>query len=73
MPNESSLLIVGSLPPELFSLTKLRQLDLNNNTLTGSIDGIQNLTNLEFLQLHSNDFAGEMPPEISRLVNLSKF
>jgi Leucine-rich repeat (LRR) protein len=59
------------LPSELFSLTSLLQLDLNNNTLSGTIDGMQNLQSLEFLQLHQNLFSGTIPVGVSELVNLT--
>lgn len=62
---------IGTLPSELFTLTNLRQLDLNNNTLTGTIDGIENLTNLQFLQLHQNRFTGTIPPAMDNLVDLN--
>ena len=45
--------LTGSLPRELFRLSNLNQLDLNNNQLTGNVDGLEVLTNLEFMQLHS--------------------
>lgn len=45
--------LTGSLPTELYLLTNLNQLDLNNNQLTGTVEGLGALTNLEFMQLHS--------------------
>lgn len=42
----------GSLPSELYLLTGLEQLDLNDNQLTGNVDQMGALSNLEFLQLH---------------------
>jgi hypothetical protein len=41
----------GSLPTELYLLTDLVQLDLNNNLLTGTVDQLGLLVDLEFLQL----------------------
>ena len=67
------LLCAGSIPSSLFALTKLKQLDLNNNTLTGSINGIENLVDLRFLQIHGNQFTGEIPSQFPLLTNLSKF
>jgi hypothetical protein len=42
----------GSLPTELYLLTDLIQLDLNNNQLTGNVDQLGVFVDLEFLQLH---------------------
>jgi hypothetical protein len=41
----------GSLPSELYLLTDLVQLDLNNNRLTGTVDQLGVFVDLEFLQL----------------------
>jgi hypothetical protein len=41
----------GSLPTELYILTDLVQLDLNNNRLTGTVDQLGVFLDLEFLQL----------------------
>jgi hypothetical protein len=47
----------GSLPTELYLLTDLVQLDLNNNRLTGTVDQLGVLVDLEFLQLDGTDDA----------------
>lgn len=65
-------MLTGTLPSEIFSLTNLLELDLNNNTLSGSIDGIQNLSELTFLQLHSNSFTGEIPSSFGNLKRLER-
>lgn len=63
----------GTLPSGVFSLTNLKQLDVNNNYLTGEIDGIQSLNKLEFLQIHRNSFTGTIPLAIVELKNLRVF
>jgi len=61
---------LGTLSSELFSLTRLKQLDLNDNKFSGSVaNDIQLLENLEFLQLHENEFSGTIS---SAFGNLSK-
>ena len=52
----------GPIPEELWTLSELKELDLNDNRLEGELSGsISNLIYLRFLQLHSNRFAGEIP------------
>ena len=63
----------GTLPPDLFTLTNLKQLDINNNQISGSVDGIEALNKLEFLQLHHNTFIGSIPNGVSELTNLRVF
>ena len=48
--------LTGSIPTELYSLTDLETLDLNDNLLTGNIDSMGVFGNLEFLQLQSKWF-----------------
>ncbi len=61
---------IGTFPPELFLLSNLKQLDVNNNNISGSVDGIENLRKLEFLQLHHNNFSGSIPNGVSELRDL---
>jgi hypothetical protein len=65
--------ITGSLSAELLSLEKLEQLDLNDNIMTGSINGIGVFPNLEFLQLHDNDFTGTVPDIVGAFSKLEAF
>ena len=54
--------LVGSLVPELFSLTSLQGLTLGHNLLEGSIPReIAHLTKLEHLDLDYNHLSGEFP------------
>ena len=63
--------LVGSIPPELGGLTKLRELELGSNALTGGIPHeLGNLTNLASLRLSGNALTGPIPPELGNLTNL---
>ena len=65
--------LIGSIPPEIGSLTNLNRLFLYNNQLAGSIPiEISNLTNLTELGLENNRLTGPIPSEISNLTNLTK-
>ncbi|KAL2509258.1 Leucine-rich repeat receptor-like protein kinase PXC1 [Forsythia ovata] len=52
------------------SLDQLRLLDLHDNRLNGSFTPISQCLNLKFIYLSSNDFSGEIPPELSSLRRL---
>ncbi|KAK4481142.1 hypothetical protein RD792_012020 [Penstemon davidsonii] len=54
----------------LSSLDQLRLLDLRNNRLNSTLTPITQCTNLKLIYLSSNDFSGEIPPEISSLHRL---
>ncbi|KAL3839745.1 hypothetical protein ACJIZ3_024336 [Penstemon smallii] len=54
----------------LSSLDQLRFLDLRNNRLNSTLTPITQCTNLKLIYLSSNDFSGEIPPEISSLHRL---
>ncbi|XP_028087310.1 receptor-like protein EIX1 [Camellia sinensis] len=75
----------GKIPPCLGQLDQLSVLDLTNNSLYGEIpsslgenvftDNIPpwigyNLTNLNFLNLQSNNFYSDIPPQLCHLRNL---
>jgi len=63
--------LVGNIIPELFTNTKLTEVDLSNNKLTGPIpSNVSNLTELRSLELDYNDLSGNIPSEIYSLVNL---
>ncbi len=63
--------LVGSIPPELGSLTNLTALWLSHNNLAGPIPvELGNLTQLKSLHLDGNGFSGPIPPELGRLANL---
>ncbi|KAI3866262.1 hypothetical protein MKX03_028548, partial [Papaver bracteatum] len=79
--------IPGEFPISILKCSKLKYLDLSKNHFVGKIPNdfsgtpnlfngsflpeIGNLSNLEALHLHSNDFfPAKIPPEFSRLVKL---
>jgi len=63
--------LVGEIPSEIGSLTKLTYLYLGDNQLTGSIPSeIGNLTNLTLLNLVGNQLTGSIPSEIGNMINL---
>ncbi|MED6183091.1 hypothetical protein PIB30_034932 [Stylosanthes scabra] len=58
----------GTIPRELFMLTRLQSLNLSHNMLFGVIPrDVGNLTQLESLDLSSNLFSGQIPQSISGL------
>eukprot|EP00245_Coleochaete_scutata_P008908 TRINITY_DN2820_c0_g1_i1.p1 TRINITY_DN2820_c0_g1~~TRINITY_DN2820_c0_g1_i1.p1 ORF type:complete len:372 (+),score=35.66 TRINITY_DN2820_c0_g1_i1:213-1328(+) len=61
----------GSIPPQLCSLTNLRELYLSVNLLSGCIPPqLSALTNLTELHLYYNRLSGSIPPQLSALTNL---
>jgi hypothetical protein len=65
--------LTGPLPTELYELVNLTQLDLNNNFLSGNIEGIGAFGELVFLQLHANLFTGTIPDVIGSFSGLTTF
>ena len=62
----------GPIPRELYSLNRLRTLNLTSNALDGPVSGdIQQLVNLEILDLSSNSFTGSLPAEMGQLKKLT--
>ena len=60
--------INGTIPSNIGQLTSLRELYLNNNTLTGSIPrNLFNLLNLITINLDRNKFTGIIPTNINKL------
>ncbi|KAK2978536.1 hypothetical protein RJ640_001607 [Escallonia rubra] len=57
----------------LWSLTRLRTLDLSHNTLSGPIpDGVSAIHNLKELRLQKNHFSGSLPSDIGLCPHLSE-
>jgi receptor kinase-like protein len=65
----------GVLPDSVSNLsTSLIQLNINDNTISGSIPaGISNLINLQSLDLSWNSFTGSIPSSLGRLENMDQF
>ena len=63
----------GQIPPELGSLSKLRDLWLSLNRLSGEIPPeLGSLFNLRWLGLEFNQLSGEIPLELGSLFNLER-
>lgn len=57
----------------IWSLTRLRTLDLSRNALSGSIPiGMSAIHNLKELVLHGNQFSGFLPPDIGLCPHLTR-
>ncbi len=64
-------LALTQLPPELWQLTNLQEIYLDNNQLSQLPPDIGKLTNLQELKLGKN-LLSQLPPELWRLTNLKK-
>ena len=65
--------LIGEIPAELGSLSRLEILDLNQNALAGEIPPeFGSLSNLTVLELSYNDLSGEIPAELGSLSNLTQ-
>ncbi|KAG0486726.1 hypothetical protein HPP92_008821 [Vanilla planifolia] len=66
--------ISGSLPDDIFHLSNLTHLHLQQNSLTGPLSaGVGNLTSLVQLDLSDNTFMGTIPDVFDRLRHLESF
>ncbi|XP_077229940.1 receptor kinase-like protein Xa21 [Tasmannia lanceolata] len=66
--------LVGRVPENFHSLSRVTSLLLYNNNLTGSIPpSIGNLSSLIYLDISSNSLDGRIPFELGRLTNLEDF
>jgi hypothetical protein len=63
----------GTLSPDLGLLTSLRNFDVSNNAISGTLpgDGLAALTDLQLLYLYGNNFSGTLPALWSSLSNLT--
>ncbi|KAG5387673.1 hypothetical protein IGI04_029214 [Brassica rapa subsp. trilocularis] len=63
--------VIGPIPPQLWTLTHLTNLNLAQNFLTGSLSpAIGNLTRMEWLTFGINALSGPVPKEIGLLTEL---
>lgn len=56
--------ILGEIPPVIFNLSSLIQLDLSSNNLSGSLPWNVHLPNLKQLILQSNHLTGQIFPNL---------
>lgn len=57
----------GEVPPEIYGMTRLGELDISGNELEGTIsEAISGMTSLKILNLEQNQFTGYLPPYILR-------
>jgi Leucine-rich repeat (LRR) protein len=67
-------LLTGTIPEELYNLTKVTSFSVDTNRLSGTIStSIGQLSNLEFFRVSTNDFTGTIPSEVGNLSNASKY
>ncbi|KAL1205760.1 Receptor like protein 23 [Cardamine amara subsp. amara] len=62
---------LGQVPPTISNLTRLTQLHLDDNMLTGSFPPVQNLIKLSYLDLSYNNFSGAIPYSLLTMSVLS--
>jgi Leucine-rich repeat (LRR) protein/tRNA A-37 threonylcarbamoyl transferase component Bud32 len=63
--------ITGAIPPEIWNMTQLSQLDLSSNRITGELpESISNINRISKLQLNGNRLSGKIPSGIRLLTNL---
>lgn len=60
----------STLPPGLFTLSKLQVVDFEYGCLAGTLAGFANLTNLVSMSVHSNYITGSIPQEFDRLTKM---
>lgn len=67
-----SNLLVGSLPLELYMLTRLKSISLSTNSISGTVSPlIANLVDLEALWINNNGIGGSLPSEVGHLTKMT--
>jgi len=78
----TSFLPGGSLPPEMVVLTQLELIRIANSKYHGRLDelipavtwnSLAEMSSLRILELHDNELAGTLPPELGQLSYLQEF
>ncbi|KAI6700571.1 hypothetical protein NL676_014895 [Syzygium grande] len=78
LPNLTSLQLfgtglVGEIPLQIYTLSRLSYLDLSHNFLTGELPPfVQNLTRLQVLCISYNHISGSIPLEMGNLMRLTR-
>ncbi|WRX21137.1 Serine-threonine/tyrosine-protein kinase [Theobroma cacao] len=68
--NLSSKSLSGSISPDISTLSELRSISLQRNSLSGAIPSFANLSNLQSIYLDSNAFTSVSPGAFSGLTSL---
>ncbi|KAK8571638.1 hypothetical protein V6N12_027718 [Hibiscus sabdariffa] len=68
--NLASKSLSGSLPPEIATLSELRTVSLQHNSLSGSVPSFANLSNLQTIFLDGNAFTSVSPDAFFGLTSL---
>ena len=64
--------LTGEIPASLNTLSKLRSLNLRNNSLSGTIPDLGSLDSLTHLRLHRNALSGSIPASLGGLEKLQE-
>jgi hypothetical protein len=65
--------VSGSIPVEIYNLTKLKKLQIKFTMITGGIPaGVEGLVSLEEINFQQTYLGGSIPPEVFELPNLTK-
>ena len=65
--------ITGAIPSDLYDLTSIRKIFMNNNLFTGSISSeVSKMAALQEIYLAGNQLTGHIPPELAGLQSISR-
>ncbi|KAK1589578.1 hypothetical protein Q3G72_035399 [Acer saccharum] len=66
--------VVGMIPDELWTLTFLTNLNLDQNYLTGPLSAsVGNLTRMQYFTVGINALSGELPKELGKMTDMRSF
>jgi hypothetical protein len=63
-------MISGTLPAQFSLLSNVQNVQLQSNSLSGTIPNLSNMTSLHILDIANNNFNGQLSPDICNLINL---